>query len=253
MVGSLLCRRLRGEALLQTVGRDQLDLRCQSAVDEWSAAHRPQVVFLAAATVGGITANASLPADFIYENLAIETNVIDAARRTGVQKFLFLSSSCVYPRLAVQPVSEDALLTGALEPTNEWYAVAKIAGLKLCQAYRRQYGVDFISVTLAGLYGAGDNFDAQSSQVIAALILKLHAAKVSSSPRSRCGARARRFASSCTSTTSPMRPYISDGALQRRISDQRRKRRGTNDPRAREDGRSSCRMERSLRPGSVET
>ncbi len=178
MVGSALCRRLGGEAVLQTVGRDQLDLRCQRAVDEWFSAHRPQVVFLAAAKVGGITANASLPAEFIYDNLAIETNVIDAARRTGVEKFLFLSSSCVYPKLARQPVSEDALLTGSLEPTNEWYAVAKIAGLKLCQAYRRQYGVDFISATPAGLYGAGDTFDAQSSHVIAALILKLHEAKI---------------------------------------------------------------------------
>jgi GDP-L-fucose synthase len=182
MVGSALCRRLRGEAILQTVGREQLDLRCQPAVNEWFAAHHPQVVFLAAAKVGGITANASLPAEFIYDNLAIETNVIEAARRTGVEKFLFLSSSCVYPRLARQPVSEDALLTAALEPTNEWYAIAKIAGMKLCQAYRRQYGVDFISATPAGLYGPGDTFDAQSSHVIAALILKLHAARISGIP-----------------------------------------------------------------------
>ncbi len=178
MVGSALCRRLGGEAVLQTVGRDQLDLRCQPAVNEWFAAHRPQAVFLAAAKVGGITANASLPAEFIYDNLAIETNVIEAARRTSVERFLFLSSSCVYPRLARQPVSEEALLTGPLEPTNEWYAVAKIAGLKLCQAYRRQYGIDFISATPASLYGAGDTFDAQSSHVIAALILKVHEAKI---------------------------------------------------------------------------
>jgi GDP-L-fucose synthase len=182
MVGSALCRRLGGEAILQTVGRDQLDLRCQLAVDEWFAAHRPQVVFLAAAKVGGITANASLPGEFIHDNLAIQTNVVEAARRMGVEKFLFLSSSCVYPRLARQPVNESALLTGPLEPTNEWYAVAKIAGLKLCQAYRRQYGLDFISVTPAGLYGSGDTFDAQSSHVIAALILKLHEAKVAAAP-----------------------------------------------------------------------
>jgi len=182
MVGSALCRRLASEAVLQTVGRDQLDLRCQPSVNEWFATHRPQAVFLAAAKVGGITANASLPAEFIYDNLAIETNVIDAVRRNGVEKFLFLSSSCVYPRLARQPVREDALLTGSLEPTNEWYAVAKIAGLKLCQAYRRQYGVDFIAATPAGLYGAGDTFDALSSHVIAALILKFHAAHVSGIP-----------------------------------------------------------------------
>jgi GDP-L-fucose synthase len=179
MVGSALCRRLEDGVVLQTAGRDQLDLRYQSAVGQWFAEHRPQVVFLAAATVGGITANASRPAEFIYDNLAIEINVIEAARLTGVEKLLFLSSSCVYPRLAHQPVAEDALLTGPLEPTNEWYAVAKIAGLKLCQAYRRQYGIDFISATPAGLYGPGDTFDAQSSHVIAALILKLHAAKVS--------------------------------------------------------------------------
>jgi GDP-L-fucose synthase len=179
MVGSALCRRLKDGVVLQTAGRDQLDLRYQSAVGQWFAEHRPEVVFLAAATVGGITANTSLPAEFIYDNLAIEINVIEAARRTGVEKLLFLSSSCVYPRLAHQPVAEDALLTGPLEPTNEWYAVAKIAGLKLCQAYRRQYGIDFISATPAGLYGPGDTFDAQSSHVIAALILKLHAAKVS--------------------------------------------------------------------------
>jgi GDP-L-fucose synthase len=178
MVGSALCRRLTGEAILLTVDRDRLDLRCQLAVNEWFATHRPQVVFLAAATVGGITANASQPAQFIFDNLVIETNVIDAARRTGAEKFLFLSSACVYPRLARQPVREDDLLTGQLESTNEWYAVAKIAGLKLCQAYRRQYGVDFISATPASLYGPGDTFDAQSSHVIAALILKIHEAKM---------------------------------------------------------------------------
>ena len=182
MVGSALCRRLKDEANLQTASREQLDLRCQSAVAHWFAENRPQAVFLAAATVGGITANASLPAEFIYDNLAIQTNVIEAARRSGVEKLLFLSSSCVYPRVAHQPVPEDALLTGPLEPTNEWYAIAKIAGLKLCQAYRRQYRIDFISSTPTGLYGPGDTFDAESSHVIAAMILKLHAAKVSHQP-----------------------------------------------------------------------
>ena len=178
MVGSALCRRLARESILQTVGRDALDLRRQSAVEEWFERRRPQVVVLAAATVGGIAVNANLPADFIYDNLAIQTNVIEAARRTPVEKFLFLSSSCVYPRLARQPVNEDSLLTGPLEPTNEPYAVAKIAGLKLCQAYRRQHGRDFISVTPASLYGEGDTFDAGSSHVVAALILKIHEAKI---------------------------------------------------------------------------
>lgn len=182
MVGSALCRRLENEVALQTIDRHQLDLRCQSAVDAWFDAHRPQVVLLAAAKVGGISANASLPAEFIYDNLAIQTNVIEAARRIGVEKFLFLSSACVYPRLAPQPVSEDALLTGPLEPTNESYAIAKIAGLKLCQAYRRQYGVDFISATPASLYGEGDSFDERSSHVLAAFICKLHAAKITEAP-----------------------------------------------------------------------
>ena len=177
MVGSALCRRLSNESILLTVGREQLDLRCQTAVDDWFTAHRPQAVFLAAAKVGGIYANATLPAEFIHDNLAIQTNVIEAARRTGVEKLLFLSSACVYPRLAHQPVNEDALLTGPLEPTNEWYAIAKIAGLKLCQAYRRQYGLDFIAVTPAGLYGWGDTFDARESHVIPGLILKVHQAK----------------------------------------------------------------------------
>lgn len=178
MVGSALCRRLEREAELQTVDRSHLDLRRQYAVEEWFDAHRPQTVLLAAAKVGGISANKSLPAHFIYDNLAIQTNIIEAARRTNVEKLLFLSSSCVYPRLADQPISEEALLTGPLEPTNESYAIAKIAGLKLCQAYRRQYGSDFISATPAGLYGEGDTFDARSSHVVAALILKLHEAKI---------------------------------------------------------------------------
>jgi GDP-L-fucose synthase len=138
---------------------------------------RPQAVFLAAATVGGILANNTRPADFLYDNLAIETNVIHAARNAGVEKLLFLSSSCVYPRLAPQPMTEEALLTGPLEPTNQWYAVAKIAGMKLCQAYRRQHGCDFISAMPTNLYGPGDNYDPESSHVAAAMLVKAHQAK----------------------------------------------------------------------------
>jgi GDP-L-fucose synthase len=140
---------------------------------------RPDVVVVAAAKVGGILANDSLPADFLYDNLMIEANLIEAAFRTGVDKLLFLGSSCIYPRLAAQPIREDALLTGPLEPTNEWYAVAKIAGIKLCQAYRRQHGADFISAMPTNLYGPGDNYDAQSSHVLPALIRKAHEARQS--------------------------------------------------------------------------
>jgi GDP-L-fucose synthase len=139
-------------------------------------------VFLAAATVGGIMANATRPAEFLYENLAIETNIIHAAWRTGVKKLLFLGSSCIYPRMAEQPMREEALLTGALEPTNEWYAIAKIAGIKLCQAFRRQYGCDFVSVMPTNLYGPGDRYDAEGGHVVAALIIKIHAAKMAGSP-----------------------------------------------------------------------
>jgi GDP-L-fucose synthase len=141
-----------------------------------------EVIFLAAATVGGILANTMRPAEFLFENLMIETNVIQAARTKGVKKLLFLGSSCIYPRMAEQPMREEALLTGALEPTNEWYAIAKIAGIKLCQAYRRQYGCDFVSVMPANLYGPGDRYDAQNSHVVAALIMKIHAAKLANSP-----------------------------------------------------------------------
>ncbi len=139
-------------------------------------------VFLAAATVGGIMANATRPAEFLYENLVIETNIIHAAWRTGVKKLLFLGSSCIYPRMAQQPMREEALLTGALEPTNEWYAIAKIAGIKLCQAFRRQYGCDFVSVMPTNLYGPGDRYDAEGGHVVAALIIKIHAAKMANSP-----------------------------------------------------------------------
>jgi GDP-L-fucose synthase len=178
MVGAALVRRLAHEDCeILTVGRAEVDLRRQSDVEAWLADVRPQAVVIAAATVGGIQANDSRPAEFIYDNLAIETNVVHGAWRCGVEKLLFLGSSCIYPRDAAQPMAEDALLTGPLEATNQWYAVAKIAGLKLCQAYRRQYGCDFITAMPANLYGPGDNFDPASSHVIAALLHKAHEAK----------------------------------------------------------------------------
>ena len=174
MVGSALVRRLaREECRILTVGRDVVDLRDQPAVDRWFDEHRPEGVLLAAARVGGIHANDTHPGDFLYDNLAIATNVIEASRRTGVAKLLFLGSSCIYPRLAPQPMPESCLLTGPLEPTNEWYAIAKIAGLKLCQAYRRQHGCDFVSVMPTNLYGPNDNFDLFSSHVLAALLAKI--------------------------------------------------------------------------------
>lgn len=179
MVGSALVRRLQSEACeILTAGRETLDLTRQQAVETWMADWRPDAVIVAAATVGGIMANDSRPAEFIYDNLAIETNVIEAARKNAVEKLLFLGSSCIYPKFADQPMREDALLTGALEPTNESYAVAKIAGIKLCQAYRRQYGCDFVSAMPTNLYGPGDNFDLASSHVVPALIAKAHAAKL---------------------------------------------------------------------------
>ena len=178
MVGSALVGRLAAEgAEVLTVGRDSIDLRRQAEVEEWMAQARPEAVFVAAATVGGILANDSRPADFLYDNLAIEANIINSAWQTGVQKLIFLGSSCIYPRLAPQPMAEDALLTGPLEPTNEWYAIAKIAGIKLCQAYRRQHGADFISAMPTNLYGPSDNFDLQSSHVVPALIRKADEAK----------------------------------------------------------------------------
>jgi len=180
MVGSAIVRRLAGENCeVLTAPHSELDLIDQRAVREWMGRMRPDVVVVAAAKVGGILANDSLPADFLYDNLMIEANLIEAAFRTGVDKLLFLGSSCIYPRLAAQPIREDALLTGPLEPTNEWYAVAKIAGIKLCQAYRRQHGADFISAMPTNLYGPGDNYDAQSSHVLPALIRKAHEARQS--------------------------------------------------------------------------
>jgi GDP-L-fucose synthase len=178
MAGSAIVRRLAAEDCeILTARRDELDLRRQDRVEKWMADRRPQAVFLAAATVGGILANDTRPAEFIYDNLAIETNVIHAARASGVEKLLFLSSSCVYPRLAPQPMTEEALLTGPLEPTNQWYAAAKIAGMMLGRAYRRQYGCDFIAAMPTNLYGPGDNYDPDSSHVAAALQVKVHRAK----------------------------------------------------------------------------
>jgi GDP-L-fucose synthase len=180
MVGSALVRRLgREDCEILTVNRQDCDLRCQEAVERWLAAARPDVVVIAAAKVGGIAANDRSPAEFLYDNLMIEANLIHTAQRVGVEKLLFLGSSCIYPKFAPQPMSEDCLLTGPLEPTNEWYAIAKIAGIKLCQAYRRQYGCDFISAMPTNLYGPGDNFDLLSSHVVPALIAKMHQARQS--------------------------------------------------------------------------
>lgn len=178
MVGSALVRRLGREGCeVVVVERSEADLRDQQAVSRWMAAAKPDAVFLAAATVGGIYANDSRPAEFLYDNLAIEANVIEAAHRNGVAKLMLLGSTCIYPRLAPQPMPEEALLTGPLESTNEWYAIAKIAGIKLCQAYRRQYGSDFIAVMPTNLYGPGDNFNLERSHVVPALMRKAHEAK----------------------------------------------------------------------------
>jgi GDP-L-fucose synthase len=178
MVGSAVVRRLASEQCeVLAVDSRTLDLRDQAAVRRWVANERPDVVVVAAAKVGGILANATYPADFLYENLMIEANVIEAAHREDVGKLLFLGSSCIYPKFAPQPITEDALLTGPLEPTNEWYAIAKIAGIKLCQAYRAQHGRDFISAMPTNLYGPGDNFDLNSSHVMPALMRKAHEAK----------------------------------------------------------------------------
>jgi GDP-L-fucose synthase len=173
-------RRLEqaGHTNILTATRHELDLRDQSAVDRWFQANRPEYVYLAAGTVGGILANSTRPAEFIYDNLMIHSTVVHAAHTSGVTKLLYLGSSCIYPRDAHQPITEEQLLTGPLEPTNEWYAVAKIAGIKQCQAYRRQYGCDFISAMPTNLYGPHDNFDLTSSHVLPALIRKFHDAKV---------------------------------------------------------------------------
>lgn len=178
LVGSALVRRLQTErCTILTAPRQQLDLRAPEQVNLWMRETRPHAIFVAAAKVGGIHANDTRPGEFIYDNLMIEANVIEAARRHEVEKLVFLGSSCVYPRISPQPIAESALLTGPLEPTNQWYAVAKIAGIKLCQAYRRQYGCDFISVMPSNLYGPGDNFDLLQSHVIPGLIARFHQAK----------------------------------------------------------------------------
>lgn len=183
MVGSALVRRLTREGCkILIVPRADLDLRRQQDVENWMEVRKPDAVILTAARVGGIKANNDYPADFLYDNLTIETNVIHAAHKTGVTKLLFLGSSCIYPRDTVQPISEDSLLTAPLEPTNEWYAIAKIAGIKLCQAYRRQHGCDFISAMPCNLYGPGDTYDTMKSHVIPALIMKMHAARESRAP-----------------------------------------------------------------------
>lgn len=184
LVGSAVVRRLQalGYGNLLLAARAELDLTRQAAVEQWFAAHRPEVVILAAAHVGGIHANDTYPAEFIRDNLEVQNNVIDAAYRHGTRKLTFLGSSCIYPKLAPQPLREDSLLTGPLEPTNEWYAIAKIAGIKMCQAYRRQYGFDAISVMPTNLYGPGDNFSLENSHVLPALMAKFHAARRAALP-----------------------------------------------------------------------
>ena len=178
LVGSAICRRLERDGVEPLVAaRAELDLTEQAAVDAFFAEHDIGQVYLAAAKVGGIHANDTYPAEFLRDNLAIQTNLIHAAWQNGVNKLLFLGSSCIYPKHAPQPMPEDCLLTGPLEPTNEWYAIAKIAGIKMCQAYRRQYGFDAIAAMPTNLYGPGDNFDLQNSHVLPALIRKFHEAK----------------------------------------------------------------------------
>ncbi|MCU4181168.1 GDP-L-fucose synthase family protein [Bosea sp. BH3] len=179
MVGAALLRRLASENCeILIAGRDKADLMRQAETERWLSESRPDVVIVAAAKVGGILANDTYPADFLYQNLMIEANIVEASRQAGVGKLLFLGSSCIYPKFAPQPIQEDSLLTGPLEPTNEWYAIAKIAGIKLAQAYRKQYGADYISAMPTNLYGPEDNFDLQSSHVMPALMRKAHEAKL---------------------------------------------------------------------------
>lgn len=179
MVGSAIVRHLAGEGCeILTVGRDTVDLREQGQVRGWIDSNRPDIIVLAAAKVGGIFANDSYPADFLYDNLMIEANLIEAAHRADIRRMLFLGSSCIYPKMAPQPIAEESLLTGPLEPTNEWYAIAKIAGIKLVQAYRRQFGRDYVSAMPTNLYGPGDNYDLAGCHVLPALIRKAHEAKL---------------------------------------------------------------------------
>ena len=199
MAGSAICRALKrsGYENLLTASRDELDLLDLQAVQQWFADNKPTVVVLAAAKVGGIHANDTYPADFLLENLKIQTNVIETAWRSGVKRLLFLGSSCIYPKFAEQPIKEESLLTGALEPTNEWYAIAKIAGIKLCESLRKQYGFDAISLMPTNLYGPGDNYHPENSHVLPALIRRFHEAKES-------GAES----VTCWGTGSPMREFL---------------------------------------------
>ncbi len=183
MVGSAITRQLESQGRkVLTVDRSALDLRRQPEVEFWLQAHQPTAIIFAAAKVGGILANSSYPADFIYDNLTIQTNVIHGAHKAGVDRLVFLGSSCIYPKFAAQPIVESSLMTGPLEPTNEWYAIAKIAGVMTCQAYRRQHGRRYISVMPCNLYGPNDNFDLQTSHVLPALIRKVHEAKIGGAP-----------------------------------------------------------------------
>jgi GDP-L-fucose synthase len=184
LVGSALVRCLRAQGYTNIIGRTsrELDLRCQADVEAFFAQEKPEFVFLAAAKVGGIYVNNTYPAQFIYDNITIESNIIQAARSSGAQKLLFLGSSCIYPKLCPQPIKEEYLLTGPLEPTNEWYAIAKIAGIKLCQAFRKQYGFNAISAMPTNLYGPGDNFHPENSHVIPGLIRRFHQAKTENTP-----------------------------------------------------------------------
>ena len=198
LVGSAIWRGLEKRGCSNLIGRTrgELDLLDADAVRKFYAGQQPEFVFIAAARVGGINANNSQPAEFLFENLQVQNNLIHGAHLAGVKKLLFLGSSCIYPKLAPQPIREEHLLTGPLEPTNEWYAIAKIAGIKMCQAYRRQYGCDFISVMPTNLYGPNDNYDLQTSHVLPALIRKFHEAKISNAPTVTCwgtGAPLREF------------------------------------------------------------
>ena len=199
MAGSAICRALEraGYHQLLTASRSELDLLDGAAVDAWFAKHQPTVVVLAAAKVGGIAANSSYPADFLLDNLKIQTNVIETAWRSGVRRLLFLGSSCIYPKFAEQPIREEALLTGALEPTNEWYAIAKIAGIKLCEALRLQHGFDAISLMPTNLYGPGDNYHPTNSHVLPALIRRFHEAAEANAP-----------SVTCWGTGSPLREFL---------------------------------------------
>lgn len=206
LVGSAIWRELERRSFSRLIGRTrtELDLLDQHAVQRFYDQERPEYVFVAAAKVGGILANDRQPAEFLFQNLQIQNNLIDGAKRYGVKKLLFLGSSCIYPRLAPQPLKEEYLLTGSLEPTNEWYAVAKLAGIKLCQAYRRQYGCDFISAMPTNMYGPNDHYDLQSSHVLPALIRKFHEAKKSKAP-----------SMTCWGSGSPMREFLHSDDLAR--------------------------------------